>query len=258
MDLMDPAGLTVSPWIAAGSRPVGGAASLWRLALALTMLSPGSAWAVTIHFDDLQSGFCLPNPQCAPSSGMVLSDDLLNQGVVFGRAGQSAGVAVIDGTRVNLAPSSLANSIVGLNAAGNIPSNFTGSIFFGFFTPATSTPTVSDSVSFMLGDGGGDADRFEIRAYGLDDQMLTSFIRPEDPSNIGRFPVEVWVEGIHRIEIQRLAGNGPQFGYSLDDLSFDLEYAEPGLHSMPEPSTWLMLLSGLAGCLALKRYSRRE
>jgi len=250
---MAPAGLPVAPWIAAGRRTAG-AVSLWQLALALVVLSPWSAWAVTIDFDDLEAGFCIPSPQCSPSPGMVLSDDLLNMGVVFGRPGESAGVAVIDGTRVKLGPSSFPNTIVGLNAAGDIPSNFTGSIFFGFFSPG-GTPTVSDSVSFTLGDGGGDSDNFEIRAYGLDDQMLTSFIRPVDPNDVGRFPVEVWVDGIHRIEIERLVGNGTQFGYSLDDLTF--EHTEPGLHSMPEPSTWLMLLSGLAGGWALRRFARR-
>jgi hypothetical protein len=219
--------------------------------------SPWSAGAVTINFDDLEAGFCLPNPQCSPTAGMVLSDGLLDLGVVFGRPGQSSGVAVIDGTRVNLGPSSFPNTIVGLNSAGNIPSNFTGSIFFGFFVPGSGTPAVSDFVSFTLGDGGFDADSFEVRAYGLEDQMLSSFIRPTDAGEVGRFPVEVFAEGIHRIEIERLAGGGTQFGYSVDDLAFDLDYTEPRLHSMPEPSTWLMLLSGLAGCLALKRCSRR-
>jgi hypothetical protein len=189
---------------------------------------------------------------------MVLSDDLLDLGVVFGQSGQSSGVAVIDGTKVKLGPSSFPNTIVGLDAAGNIPSNFTGSIFLGFFKPGTATPAVSEYVSFTLGDFCCDADSFEIRAYGLDDQMLTSFIRPVDPNDVGRFPVEVWVDGIHRLEIERLVGTGAQFGYSVDDLSFDLEYQDPDLDSMPEPSTWLMVLSGLAGCLALKRYSRRR
>jgi hypothetical protein len=172
--------------------------------------------------------------------------------VVFGMPGQSAGVAVIDGRRVNLGPSSFPNTIVGLNAAGSIPSNFTGNIYFQFFLPGSTTPAASNLVSFTLGDGGFDADNFEIRAYGLDGQMLTSFLRPTDPAEVGRFPVEIAMDGIHRVEIQRLAGTGTQFGYSVDDISFDLN-AQPGLHSMPEPSTWLMLLSGLAGCLALRR-----
>ena len=219
------------------------------------MLLPGSARAVTISFDDLASGFCVPNPQCAPPAGTVLSDELLNLGVVFGQSGQSAGVAVIDGSRVNLGPSSFPNTIVGLNPAGDIPSNFTGSIFFGFFTPG-GTAAVTDSVSFMLGDGGGDADSFEIRAYGLDGQMLSSLIRPTDPDVVARFPVEVSVDGIHRIEIERIAGTGTQYGYSLDDLAFDLD-GEPGMQSVPEPGTSWMVLSGLGGCLALKRYRRR-
>ena len=241
---------------AAGRRPTG-AVLLWPLALALVVLLPWGASAATIHFDDLESGFCLPNPLCTPTAGMVLSVDLLNLGVVFGQPGQSAGVAVIDGTRVNLAPSTFPNTIVGLDTAGNIPSNFTGTIYFGFFLPGSSTPAVSDFVSLTVGDGGFDADNFEIRAYGLDGLLVTSFLRPTDPSEVGRFPVEVLVDGIHRIEIQRLAGSGTQFGYSVDDVSFEINSAEPGLHALPEPATWLMLLSGLAGCLALKHYTRR-
>jgi hypothetical protein len=242
----------------AGDRPPAFVAAFRHLALVLAVLAPWSARAVTINFDDLESGYCLPNPQCSPSAGMVLSDTLMNLGVVFGRSGQSAGVAVIDGARVSLAPSSPRNSIVGLNPAGNIPSNFTGSVFFGFFTPGAGTPAVSDYASFTLGDACCDADRFEIRAYGLDEQMLTSFIRPVDSSEVGRFPVEVWVDGIHRVEIERLVGAGTQFGYSVDDLSFELDNQEPSLDSMPEPSTWLTLLSGLAGYLGLRRYCHRR
>jgi hypothetical protein len=38
---------------------------------------------------------------------------------------------------------------------------------------------------------------------------------------VGRFPIEVAVAGIHRVEIERLVGQGTQFGYSLDDLAFN-------------------------------------
>jgi hypothetical protein len=229
--------------------------SLCRVAVALLSLLPANAWATTISFDDLAAGFCVPSPQCAPPAGTILSDELLNLGVVFGQGGQSAGVAVIGGTQVNLGPSSYPNTIVGLNPAGEIPSNFTGSIFFGFFMPGGAA-AVSNSVSFTLGDGGGDADSFEIRAYGLDGQMLSSFVRPTDSGQVARFAVEVPVDGIHRIEIERIAGTGTQFGYSLDDLSFELD-GESSVQPVPEPSGWLLVLSGLGGCLALQRHGRR-
>jgi hypothetical protein len=232
-------------------------ASLVTLVLVVLGLLPAKAWAVTIHFDDLPAGFCVPNPQCSPVPDSILSNDLAGLGVVFGRSGQSAGAAVIDGTRVNVGPSSFPNTIVGLDSAGNIPSNFTGSIFFGFFLPGTGVSAVTDFVSFTLGDGGGDADSFQIRTFGLDDELLSSFIRPVDTSEVGRFPVEVGVMGIHRIEIVRLVGQGTQFGYSLDDLAFSPVQSIESPLATPEPATWMMLISGLGGCLALKRYSGR-
>jgi hypothetical protein len=221
-------------------------------------LLPEKSWAVAINFDDLPAGFCVPNPQCSPVPDSVLTDDLAHLGVIFGRAGESAGVAVIDGRQVNLGPSSFANTVVGLGSGGNIPSNFTGSIFFSFFFPGTGVAGVTDFASFTLGDGGGDADSFSIHAFGLDDQLVSSFIRPVDPADVGRFPVEVAAVGIHRLEIQRLVGQGTQFGYSLDDLSFNPVQSAGVPLSLPEPSTWMMLLSGLAGCLALKRQAGRR
>jgi hypothetical protein len=135
--------------------------------------------------------------------------------VLFGRSGTSLGVAVVVDS---LAPSSGANSVVGLDEDGIIPGSdegggAVGDIHFRFVLPGTMTPAETDCVSFTIGDAGGDLDEFVIRAFDINDVEIHS----ENRAGASRFLVGLTIPGIHRIEIDFLG----TFGYSLDDLGFD-------------------------------------
>ncbi len=147
-----------------------------------------------------------------PDTGSVITDNFMSAGVIFGSAA-SAGVAVVQDS---LAPSSGSNSVAGLNTSGKIPGTLhggcTGDIYFSFVIPGTRSPSVTDYVSFTIGDSGGDSDLFEIRSYDLDNNLID--IR--NVSNTSRFPVTISKTGISRVEIDFTG----EYGYSLDDLSF--------------------------------------
>jgi hypothetical protein len=150
-----------------------------------------------------------------PVATSVLTDQLESAGVLFGKAGVSAGVAV---ARDSFKPSSGLNSVVGLDGAGTIPGSGAngaaiGDVFFSFVIPGTTIPATTDFVSFTIGDAGGDLDVFQIRSY----DTLNALIDVQNVSGAARFPVTISVAGIHRVEVD-FTGQG---GYSLDDLSFD-------------------------------------
>src|SRR5512132_998642 len=108
------------------------------------MTCVSAAEATTITFDSLTGTAC--TPACTPDAGSVLTDDLKGDGVVFGHAGVSAGVAGFNVTSVSSAP----NAVVGLDAGGDVPDFFVADIYFNFVLPGTSTPAVTDSVSFNI------------------------------------------------------------------------------------------------------------
>jgi hypothetical protein len=179
-------------------------------------MSPASAEATLIDFESIPV-FTDVNVggDIVPVAGSVLTTEFAIDGVVFGKAGVSAGVANV---RDSLAPSSGLNSVQGLNAAGIIPGAGGGAglgdIFFSFVEPGTLTPTTVDMVSFTIGDAGGDLDIFEIRSYDLADMLIDT----QNVQGNSRFSVTINVPGIHRIEVDFTG----EFGYSLDDLMFNL------------------------------------
>ena len=112
-----------------------------------------------------------------------------------------------------LIPSSGVNVVVGLDAAGTIPDIAIGDIFFSFVEPGTNTASTTDSVSFTIGDAGGDLDQFQIRSYDLSNVLIDT----QNVSNYSRFPVSINVPNIHRVEVDFLG----TYGYGLDDLTFN-------------------------------------
>ena len=151
--------------------------------------APAGAAGATLTFDDLpffNFAFFGPGPHTPPAE-TILTDQFKSAGVIFGRPGISTGVSVVqelenplDLSSVNLlAPSSPRNSVAGLDAAGIMPRGaeadgtprgpVVGDIFFSFVVPGTTTPGTASSISFTVGDGGGDLDLWEIRAFGLDE-----------------------------------------------------------------------------------------
>jgi hypothetical protein len=211
-----------------------GTARAVTLAIAACLASTSLSDAVVIDFEGLPfTPVVAGTIPAIPAS--VLIDNFKADGVIFGKSGVSAGVAVV---RDSFAPSSGLNTVAGLDAAGNIPGGVgatVGDIFFSFVVPGTSTPASTDLASFTIGDGGGDLDIFQIRTFDLADSLINT----QDVSGSSRFPVTISVPGIHRVEVD-FTGD---FGYSLDDLSF----TAPGGASVPEPGTLLLLGAGLAG-----------
>jgi hypothetical protein len=169
---------------------------------------------VTIDFEGLPYTAVTTSGNITPVAGSVLTDDFMSVGVLFGKEGTSAGVAVV---RDSFAPSSGSNSVAGLDASGMIPSSgggaAIGDIYFSFVSPGSLMPSATDWVSFTIGDGGGDLDVFQIRSYTLGGSLIDT----QDLSNTSRFPVTIAMSGIHRVEVD-FTGD---YGYSLDDLSFN-------------------------------------
>ena len=215
------------------------------VAVAVVLIAwTGSAHAALIDFEGLPFTLITSGGNTAPNPASVLTNDFMNLGILFGRAGLSTGVAVV---RDSLAPSSGVNSVGGLDANGVLPGAgggaLLGDIFFSFVGPGTMTPSTSNSVSFTIGDGGGDNDIFQIRAFNLANMLIDT----QNVSGISRFPVSIVAAGIHRVEVD-FSGD---FGYSLDDLRFD----EPP-SAAPEPGTMLLIGLGLGTLGYMRRRSR--
>lgn len=205
--------------------------------------SVNAAQAATLDFEGLPTTTL---PTDTPNPASVLTDNFISQGVLFGKAGESAGVAVVP-SGFGLGSGSGENSIVALDKDGKIPPIVTGDMFFSFVQPDSLTAAVTDFVSFNIGDAGGeggDLDIFQIRVYDLANSLINTL----DFSNTGRFPVSINMPGINRLEID-FTGD---FGYSLDDLTFNTP-TTPNT-SVPEPTSALSLLAlGGLGTIALKR-----
>jgi hypothetical protein len=203
----------------------------------LTMVSTAALGGIEyIDFEGLpytligNGGSNIPNPSS------VLTNDFMSQGVTFGKPGVSAGVAVIRWFQHPLS----GDTVAGLDASGRIPESekggvAVGDIYFSFVQPGSSTAGYTNSLSFTIGDTGGDKDRFEIRSYDLTDGLIQTL----NISNYSRFLVSINLPQIHRVEIDFLG----DFGYSMDDLTFNTP--------IPEPATLLLL--GLGGMALLRK-----
>jgi hypothetical protein len=207
------------------------------------MVAPGIVFSTPLDFEGLPYTSLVSGGDILPDPASVLTDNFAAQGVVFGRAGISAGVAVIRSD--SLAPSSGLTSVAGLNAAGILPGSpaggaLVGDIYFHFVAPGSSTPAAVDWVSFTTGDIGSDIDVFQIRTYDISGTLINS----ADVSGATRFPWSLALPGIHRVEVD-FTGD---FGYSLDDLDF-------GSVAVPAPGAILLgtLGAGLVGCLRRRR-----
>ena len=206
---------------------------LWYV-LGLLSASRNAASATTLDFEGLPITFISSGGNLTPVPSSVLTANYQSLGVLFGRGGVSAGVAVV---RDTLAPSSGLNSVVGLDAGGHIPGiegTVAGDIYFSFVLPGSLTPGITDSISFTIGDEGFDLDSFQIRAYNLADALISS----QNVSGVSRFPVNISVPGVHRVEVDFLPTD---FGYSIDDLQF--------VTPVPEPSTFALFGIGAISLL---------
>ncbi|HEY9051298.1 MAG TPA: VPLPA-CTERM sorting domain-containing protein [Gammaproteobacteria bacterium] len=101
--------------------------------------------------------------------------------------------------------------------------------------------SVTNYVSFSIGDSGHDLDIFNIRSYGLEGELLDS----RTVSGTSFFTVELLIEGIHSVEIDFDDTN--EYGYYLDDLSFSTP------SPVPLPSAAWLFYSGLIGLVGFAR-----
>lgn len=207
-------------------------------------ITAASAAPVVLGFDSLASTAAFFGQ---PSAASVLTGDFANQGLIFGRAGESAGVAVSNN---NNSFSSL--SVIGLEADGTIKPALASDIHFFFVDPTDgATPSTTDFVSFVIGDNGGDADIWDINLFDINDNMLSTQNVVSTTHILQTFNQA----GIARVEID--FNDSSSTGYLLDNLSFN----QPGATAVvitvtqaavPLPASLPLFGAALVGLAALR------
>jgi hypothetical protein len=198
--------------------------------------APMAANAAFINFDSHASTGALSG--VAPASALV-TNDYAAQGIVFGRSGVSAGVAVVNNSSTNSAP----NGACGLDAAGSIVASCAGDIYFHFVDPSNgTTPATTNALSFYVGDAGGDLDAWTINVFGVGDALLEA----RSFSSVSNILQSFAFAGMSRVEIRWTTGSTA--GYLLDDINFNTPAT-----AVPEPSVLALLGLGLAGFAASRR-----
>src|SRR4051812_7680111 len=211
------------------------------LTAALVAFASTAHAATIVNFDSHAAGNQISG---TPPPSTVVTNDYATLGIVFGEAGFSAGVAVVnDPSDANSPP----NAVCGLNAAGNIPDICTGDTYFHFVNPANGVSAASTNfVSFVLGDSGGDTDSYLLHVYNSSNVELEA--RPV--VSLARTLQSFLYPDIARVWIQWT--DGP-FGYLVDDVTFN----EPAsTAAVPEPASLTLLAGGLG--LIARRMRRRK
>lgn len=205
-------------------------------------LAAGTADAALIDFDSHPAMNWHEGPA---DPDTIISDHFSSDGIIFGRAGVSVGVAAYSFGSVPSNASSTPNGACGLDAAGIIPDVCTGDIHFRFvsLTDPLSAAT-TDTLSFMIGDSGGDLDDWIIHLFDMDDNELLS----ETVAGIGHNFLSYSLANIHRVHIEW--GGGP-YGYVIDDIGFEIS---SGPADVAEPAALSLVLAGgmLIGCAAAR------
>jgi PEP-CTERM putative exosortase interaction domain len=144
---------------------------------------------------------------------------------------------------------------VGLNEEGFIPDDIaTGDIYFSFYAPGTNEASVTDFVEFSIGDQGGDLDIFDISFFDNSGNLLNTF-HYEDTSH---FLVSYSTPNIHSVAIDFTG----EYGYSLDDLSFNTPasstvsspVSNPSpVSAVPEPGAAILVALGMMVMMGIVR-----
>ena len=147
-----------------------------------------------------------------------------------------------------------AQSIVGLEQDGTIKPSLASDTWFHFVDPADATiAAATDSLSFQLGDSGGDDDEFTIMGF----DIAGNTIFDGDFNQTFNFEVVIGVAGLHKVHID--FDDTSRFGYFVDDMTFNtptVPGTPPGpAPVIPLPASGLLLLgaAGLVGALRARR-----
>jgi hypothetical protein len=221
-------------------RPLALATAALGAAVIIATATPQAGRAAVIDFDSLPAS---TNVSGVPdNAASVLTTQLDTDGVIFGRLGVSAGVAVVQlATFDEVSPP---NTIVGLDALGEIPAFASGDIHFRFVLPGTGLPGITNTVSFQVGDDCCDEDSFVVRAYDLADTVLDTQLIVGNSWQ----PYALAMPGIHRIHIENVSPHTS--GYAVDDLAFATPTAVPA-----PGAVGLFALAGIA-LIARRRQPR--
>ena len=206
------------------------------LVIALTIFVSQNANAVFIDFD---SHAATSQTGGTPPASAVVTDDYASLGVIFGKAGVSAGVAVVNNSNTFSQP----NGACAMDAGGDLIPNCAGDIFFNFVDQSDGVSlAVTDSVDFWVGDIGGDLDLWTINVFDISGGLIET----RDVSSAANINVAFNHFGMHSFEILDTSFN--TYGYLFDDFSFNAPTA-----AVPEPTMLILLSIGLFGIGFVRR-----
>jgi len=175
----------------------------------------------------------------------IITTQFNGLGIVFGRAGESAGVSATDVFTLALSGN---NGAVGLDVNGLVPAFASADIHFYFVVPGTMTPAATDSISFLLGDTCCDLDEWTIHLYDINGGSWGT----QDGSYDSLVNFSAGGFGIHRVWIENTSPHNGGFG--VDDIIFNTPVGEGG-SAVPEPASAALMALGLA-CVAAARRRR--
>lgn len=204
--------------------------------LVVAIAATAPAAPIIIDFDD-HAGTATADGPAPPES--IVDTDYAHLGVIFGRPGVSAGVAVINNTAAFSDP----HAATGLDDAGVIDS-LTGDIHFYFVTPGTMQPATVDEVRWVMGDNGGDLDKWVVTAYDLNDNQLQPLLLVQ---SFDQIPVHLTFPGMHRIHVRWNVDS--KAGFLFDDLQFE----PPPALATPEPASVAFWSLGLVALATARR-----
>ncbi len=215
------------------------------VAVVLITTHMASASIITLNFDSLPS-MPFQSGAAIPVAAQLSTQYLESYGVSFTSGSPYVPV-------VNLGfghATSGTNGIGGSTSAGILTYNQQYPIIATFFNPAhPNAPGVTDFVS-LRGDLVGSGALVTLNAYGVNHKLIATF----STVDIGGEILSVAAPGIHSIEF---IGTSDNAGVGIDDFTFNTVTSVGGIASVPEPSTWAMMILGFAG-VGFLAYRRRN
>lgn len=119
-----------------------------------------------------------------------------------------------------------------------------------FFNPAhPNAPGVTDFVS-LRGDFAGSGHLVTLNAHGVNHKLIATVTTVD----VGGETLSIAAPGIRSVQF---FGTADSYGVAVDDFTFDPVTSVGGIASVPEPSTWAMMILGFAG-IGFMAYRRKS